>query len=192
MRPFLNGTNMDLLTAVNRIMPKLGEHPVTSIDVKHPTLAILLPLIDTKLEDLTIQGLWFNTTEVTLYQDAEGGIAVPLGTLSFTPHTLQAVVRGSKLFNAATSTYVWTEPVKGILISRLAFNELPESMAGYVWYSALVDAYVTDIGMAQDVKMWMSQAQLAESRVMSEHLRNVKYTTKKSPRYARLRQAMRA
>lgn len=183
---------MDLLTAVNRIMPKLGEHPVTSLDTKHPTLAILLPLIDTKIEDLTIQGLWFNTTEVTLYQDAEGGIAVPVGTLSFTPNTLQAVVRGRKLFNAATSTYVWTEPVKGVLISRLVFSDLPESMAGYVWYSALVDAYVTDIGMESNVKMWMSQAQLAESRVMSEHLRNVKYSTKKSPRYARLRLAMRA
>lgn len=183
---------MDLLTAVNRIMPKLGEHPVTSLNKKHPTLAILLPIIDTKIEDLTMQGQWFNTSDITLYPDSEGGIAIPADTLSFTPKDMQAVVRGLRLFNAATSSYVWKLPVAGTLIARLGFEELPESVASLVWYSALVDAYVTDIGMEQIVQAWMQQAQLAQARVLAEHLRNVKYSTKRSPRFARLRLAMRA
>ena len=32
---------MKLLDAVNLILPKLGEHPVTSLTIKHPTLAIV-------------------------------------------------------------------------------------------------------------------------------------------------------
>lgn len=183
---------MDLLTAVNRIMPKLGEHPVTSLDTKHPTLAILLPIIDTKIEDLTMQGQWYNTFNHTLYPDAQGGITLPLNTLAFTPSEMQAVVRGNKLFNASDMSYTWALPVAGVLITRLAFAELPESVAGLVWYSALVDAYITDIGMETNVQMWVQQSELARARVLSEHLRNVKYTTKNSPRWLRLRSAMRA
>lgn len=183
---------MDLLKAVNRILPVLGEHPVTSTTTPSRTLAILLPLIDFQIDELTMQGQWFNTFAITLYPDVDGNIAVPDGTLSFTADTLAAVVRGAKLYNAETLTYVWTTPVPGIIITRVAFEELPESMASLVLYSALVQAYVTDIGMESNVQMWMGQAREAEARVLSEHLRNMKYSTRKSPRWAKRLRAMRA
>lgn len=183
---------MDLLTAVNRILPVLGEHPVTSLDTKHPTLAILLPKVDTKIEDLTTQGYWFNAFNTTLYPDTGGGIAVPVGTLSFVPDTVPAVVRGTRLYNPTTMTYVFDSAVAGKIAMRLAFEELPEVVAQYVWYSVLVDAYVTDIGFESNVQVWQAQVQQAQSRMMSEHLRNMKYSTAASARFQRLRRAMRA
>lgn len=183
---------MELLTAVNRILPVLGEHPVTSTTIKHPTLAILLPKIDMKIEDLTSQGYWFNTFKTTLYQDSEGGIELPTDTLSFVPTYDNAIQRGRRLYNGDTMTYVWDAPVEGTLITRLPFAELPESCAVYVQYSVMIAAYVTDIGFEQDVQVWQTEAGAAERRLMSEHLRHKKYTTQKSPRYARLRHAMRA
>lgn len=183
---------MELLTAVNRILPALGEHPVTSLNQKHPTLAILLPGIDGKRDDLTMQGWWFNSFDTTLYPDPEKYVAVPAECLSFVPKREQAVVRGKKLFNAVTLSYAWNAPVEGNLITRVPFNELPESVAGWVFYSALVDAYVTDIGVQSELKNWERLAGQAEARVLSEHLRNKKYTTRKSPRYQRIISAMRA
>jgi hypothetical protein len=42
---------MQLLTAVNLVLPKLGERAVTSLTVKHPTLAILHDALVEHLEE---------------------------------------------------------------------------------------------------------------------------------------------
>lgn len=194
MRPFFfvpTKAPMELLTAVNRILPTLGEHPVTSLNTKHPTLAIILPKIDLKIDDLTIQGYWFNTFDVALYPDSEGGIAIPVDTLTFVPTKEPAIQRGRKLYNAASQTYVWTKPVDALITTRIPFAELPESMALFVMYSVMVTSYVTDIGLEQDVQLWQSEMAKAEARVMSEHLRNMKYSTRKTQRFQRIERARR-
>lgn len=183
---------MDLLTAVNRILPALGEHPVTSITSRNPTLAIILPKIDNKLDDTLTPGYWFNTFKTTLYPDSEKVIAIPADTLSFVPTWVDAIQRGMRLFDPVTQTYLWSSPVEGVRITRVPFDELPESAASYVFYSALVICYVQDLGMESAVQLWQAEAAGAERRLMSEHLRNKKYSTTRSPRYARLRHAMRA
>lgn len=182
---------MDLLTAVNRILPKLGEHPVTSLNTKHPTLAILLPQIATKLDDTLISGWWFNTFNTKLYPDSEGGIALPLDTLSFVPKRDLAVQRGSRLYNGSTMDYKWAAPVEGSLITRIPFDEMPESAAQHIFYASLVAAYVTDIGLENEVQIWQSEAAQAHNRMTAEHFRNKKYSTQRSPRYARYRAALR-
>lgn len=183
---------MDLLTAVNRILPKLGEHPVTSLNTKHPTLAILIPQIDSTLEELLMPGWWFNTFDTKLYPDSEQGVELPTETLSFVPNTANAIQRGRKLYNGETMNYLWTEPVEGVIITKMPFDELPESVASLVFYNALVSAYVTDIGLEKELQVWQTLAQAAERRMFSEHLRNRKYTTQRSPRYIRYRSALRA
>jgi hypothetical protein len=153
---------------------------------------MLLPKIDTKIEDTTTQGYWFNTFKITLYPDSNGEVAVPSDTLSFTPDITAAIVRGKRLFNPASMTYEFDGPVAGTLITRVAFDELPESAASLVWYSTLVDAYVTDIGMESSVNEWRSQAAQADARMTAEHLRNMRYSTAASPRFQRIRRALRA
>jgi hypothetical protein len=172
-------------------MPILGERPVTSLDVKHPTLALLLPKLDTKLEDVTSVGWWFNSFSTTLYQNEVGEIAVPLDTLAFVPTTVPSIVRGDKLYNPATMSYVFDFPVAGELIQRVPFEQLPETAAQAVWYAALVDAYVTDIGMEQNVREWMQQATEAQTRMEAEHLRHRKYSTYNNPRFQRVRNSLR-
>lgn len=183
---------MDLLTAVNRILPVLGEHPVTSVDAKHPTLGTLLPKVETKIEDITLPGYWFNTFDYTFYPDPMGGIAIPGDVLSFVPENAAAIVRGKRLFNPLTMTYVFPAAVTGRLITRVPFEELPESVASLVWYSTLVDAYITDIGLEPSVREWQRQAADAERRVVSEHLRNMRYSTTKTARFARYKNALRS
>lgn len=182
---------MNLLTAVNNILPKLGEHPVTSLDKKHPTLAIILPLVDLELERLLTKGWWFNTYPYTMYPDTEGNIAIPTNTLQFTPVDVNAIVRAGKLFNPATLDYVWTEPVVGTIILNFSFDELPVAAQHVVFYQALVAAYVTDLGLEKEVQFWMQGITAAEKLLMSEHLRNRKFSASNSPRHRRLRAAMR-
>lgn len=183
---------MKLLDAVNLMLPKLGEHPVTSLTVRHPTLAIILPEVENVLTTVLLQGWWFNTSDYTAYPDSEKKITLGIDTLSFVPERYPAALRGLALYNRTTLTYDWDTPVKGMLVQKIEFDLLPESVAQFVWYTALVNTYITDIGLTQDVQAWQGRATEAHTQVLAEHLRNQKYSTTGSVRFKRLRRAMRA
>lgn len=189
---FAHGCIMQLLTAVNLMLPKLGEHPVTSLDTKHPTVAIILPEVDNELLSVLIKGWWFNAYEYTAYPDSEKHITLGTDTLSFVPAEVDAALRAQRLFNPTNLSYTWDAPVKGVIIQRVEFEELPETVAQHVWYSALVNAFVTDLGMSEDVKVWKAKADAAYTDMLAEHLRHKKYSTSKSPRFRRLRCALEA
>lgn len=182
---------MQLITAVNLIMPKLGERPVTSLDTKHPTLAIILPVLEHQMREVLMRGWWFNTSRITLYPDSEGFIDKPQACLSFLPDgSLNVVVRGERMYDMTNRTFKFAGKVSGEYIEAIDFEELPESVANYIWYSTLVQAYLTDIGLEQIVEQWSNEAQSAEAVATAEHLRNKKFSTRKSPRFIRLRRAM--
>ena len=183
---------MNLLTAVNLILPALGEHPVTRIDVKHPTLAVILPVVESKIDTTLMRGWWFNEYTHTLYPNSEGGIYLPDDTLAFLPDEgYEGSVRGTRLFNGSTLDFLWDKPVPGVIQLRLPFDELPESVASFVFYNALVQVYLVDIGVENVVGEWKQISKEAEYLATNEHLRNMRHTTRKSGRYARLRSAMR-
>ena len=183
---------MQLLDAVNLILPKLGEHRVTRIDSKHPTLAVILPEVENELRKLLMRGWWFNEFDYTAYPDPEGGITLGTDTLTFTPvYADVAVQRGARLFNPVTLSYTFTEPVKCRVRVYVPFDELPESAAQTVYYSGLNNAFITDIGMTQEVQIWGAQAATAYSDLLAEHLRQKKYNTKQSRQFRRLACALR-
>lgn len=184
---------MELLTAVNNILPKLGEHPVTSLERKHPTLAIVLPLIDQVMLEVLGEGWWFNTFEYTAYPNSEKEIYLPSNTISFIPNSASpgAAVRGMRLYNTGNSTFLWDSPVTGVLIESMPFNQLPQSAANVVLYRAMIDSYVTDIGLEKEIQVWQGLSQSARAQLVSEHLRNRKFSARNSPRQRRLRSAMR-
>jgi len=182
---------MELLTAVNLVLPKLGERPVTSLTVKHPTLAILLPIIDQTQRTVLMSGWWFNEFDYKAYPNGDGEIDIGADALAFIPYTAgTAVVRGQRLYNPATLSYVFTEHVPGVVIQNVAFDELPESAANYVFYSSLVEAYATDLGVTQELTVWQSLAASGWSAMLSEHLKQRKHSTRKSRRWQNILNAM--
>jgi hypothetical protein len=181
---------MKLLDAVNRILPKLGEHTVTSLDAKSPTLAILLDLFEAKNKELTTVGWWFNDRVATLPRNPSNEIDVTEEVLSFVADKYECAVRAEKLYNTAEGTYVWTENVTGRMITLVPFEELPESVANWVFWTVLVEQYITDIGVTNEAKLWASEITGAGNTVLSEHLRNKRYSTQRSPRYNRYRRAL--
>lgn len=184
---------MELLKAVNLTLPALGEHVVTRIDARHPTLAVILPVLDLKINECLMRGWWFNENTYTAYPDNEGFIYMPSNTLAFLPsRDVDASVRNFRLYNPSTRNFVWTGPVTGLLQERLEFEELPESVATFVYYDALVQIYITDIGLESVVAEWKGYATTAEYTATQEHLRNKKHTTKNSARYGRYLRALRS
>lgn len=183
---------MKLLTAVNLMLPKLGEHPVTSLTIKHNTLAIILPEVQNELIAMLLKGWWFNEYLYTATPDSEKFITLGADTLAFVPLYVNAAVRGVRLFNPDTLSYEWDSPVEGRVTQYVAFDDLPESVAQHVWYSALVNTYITDLGITPDVQAWQTKSNTAYTQVLAEHLRNRKYSTANSRRFRNLRNALKA
>lgn len=139
------------------------------------------------------RGWWFNRYPSKLYPGVGGEITVGVDTLEFTPdYPDTAAVRGTKLFNPKTLSYVFTEPVSGMVTQDVGFEELPESAAVFVLYSALTEAYVTDMGASQEFLAWNAKATEAYSNVVAEHLRQRKYSTSRSRRFTNILRAMRS
>lgn len=183
---------MLLLDAINEVLPKLGEHPVTSTESKSPTLAVVIPQINATSRNLLTRGWWFNTFETTFYPDSEKFIDVPLNTLKFIPEASKSCIpRGERFYNGATRSYLFTEPVKGVITQSVPFEELPESVAQAVLYGALVVIYATDIGLEDVVRIWQGLATTAMAQMEAEHLENRRYSIRNSRRYSKLRSAMR-
>ena len=185
---------MDLLRAVNEILPKLGERPVTSLEAKSPTLNVILPQMECELALVVAPGWWFNTAyNVDLFPDSEGNLNVPEDTISFfaNKNSRDVVVRGERFYDMLTRSYTFTEKVTGTLIQTMAFGDLPENAARYVLYSAMVTIYATDIGLEQVVSLWSQYKATALAQMEQEHLRHRQYSVKQSPRYQKLRRAMR-
>lgn len=184
---------MDLLKAVNRILPKLGEHPVTSLNTRHSTVALILEELESQVDTLCQSGWWFNEYVMTYPLTSDSEIVLPGDVLSFVPvdPMLMAATRGGKVMNMSTGDFVWDAPVEARIKVRVPFEQLPESAAKYAWYSGLCAAYVTDIGVAQDLQVWTRAAADAEAAMESEHLDQKRYSTARSHRYQRIRAAMR-
>lgn len=185
---------MKLLDAVNLILPKLGEHGVTRIDIKHPTLAIIIPEVENTLQQTLNKGWWFNEFPYTVYPDSEGYLTLGIDTLSFLPNKSEpyAVMRDGRLYDPDTLGYIWTRPIKGVVKQYVEFDSLPLSAQQYIWHTALVTTYVTDIGLEKEVQMWQALAAAAYGDMLAEHIRQRKYSTRQSGRYLRLRRAMRS
>lgn len=183
---------MKLLSAINEVLPKLGERPVTSTDSRSPTLAVVIPQIEASVRTLLTYGWWFNEYTTTLYPDSEGYIALPSNTLKIvTTRDFQGVQRNLRLFDMASQTDKWTGPVTATITSLLDFEELPESAAAAALYSALVIIYATDIGLEEVVRVWSGLETTARATMEAEHFQNMRYSTRNSRRFRNLRSAMR-
>jgi len=183
---------MILLEAINLILPKLGEHRVTRVDIKHPTIAIIVPEITNTIKALLIKGWWFNEFKYTGIPDSEGFITLGSDVVTFTPLKTEpfCTLRNGRLYNPENLDYTWDRSVTGIVKQLMEFDELPESAQQFVLYSACVDAFATDIGASQELSLWSGHATAAYSDMLAEHIRQRKYSTRQSGRYLRLRRAM--
>lgn len=185
---------MTLLDAINMILPKLGEHRVTRVDIKHPTIAIIVPEVENMVRQLCAQGWWFNEFKYNAMPNSEGEIALGQDTIAFIPDKSEpyAVLRDGKLYNPETLSYTWDKSVRGTVKQYVQFDSLPEAAQQYAWHNALVTMYVTDIGLEKEVQIWQALAGTAYSQMLSEHIQQRKYSTKQSARFGRLRRAMRS
>ena len=173
---------MELLKAVNMILPYFGENTITKIDYKHPTVVLIMDVLEDMQKTLLSKGWWFNTSYVKLYPSSEGELDAPDNALSIVNMSTSDVlsIRDQRVFNVTNRTYKFTEPVEVRIIDNMKFEELPENVALWIMYRTAFEAYVRDYGYEEVLQIIQMKENEAYQKVNAEHLRNMKYSTCKS------------
>lgn len=172
---------MELLEAVNNILPYFGEAPVTRIDNKHPTVTLITNTIDTVRKTLLAEGWWFNERHVTLYPSTEGGMPAPSNALSI--EGLDGKVyemRGRAIFNVGTGSFIFTDKIEVKVLEDIKFEDLPRTVAQWITCRSASRAYAMDFGIEDVIQEMQMREQEAYNKMLAEHLRKRKYCTWKS------------
>lgn len=172
---------MELLEAVNNILPYFGEAPVTRVDNKHPTVAMIMTVMDSVRMNTLSKGWWCNTAKVKLYPSTEGDMPAPNNALVI--QGLKGVnveARGRKLYNLDTGSYLFDKPIEVKIFRNVDFEDLPRSLAWYIQCRTATQAYAKDYGVEEVLQEMQLREAEALSLVQARHLRKKKYSTVKS------------
>ena len=167
---------MKKLNAVNTILPYLGEHVVTSLDSRSPTVALILAGLEQHSTSMFAEGYWFNTQETTVKPNSGGIIYTPDNMLAFYSIGRSVEPRGDRLWDIDNSTWYFTEDVRCRIIDKLDFERIPEYAALAVTYSVGIELYTADFGV--DNTLQIMQTHLASNLTMlrQENLRKRHYS----------------
>lgn len=126
------------LEAVNAILASVGESPVQSLDGDFVDAELAQNLLTQVSRQVQVQGWSFNTEyDFPLTPKTNGEIELPSNTLKVTiAGEPQLVMRGSKLYDSANRTYVFTEAKQATLVIALLFEELPEALRQFLFMRA--------------------------------------------------------
>lgn len=128
------------LEAVNEMLRSVGESPVASISDSAPLPAdadiALRALRWTNREVQTRPWHWNTERRYPLPINPDGFIVVPNNTLAADPDgdfaDVDAVVRGSRLYDRENHTYVFEKGITATVTLLLPFEQLPEAARTYI------------------------------------------------------------
>lgn len=164
------------LTFVNDALALLGEVPMNTLDHGHPMVPVALAALAGETTRVQAHKWWFNTEYPTLTPQAGSGeILLPNDTLAADPvqSHIQAAVRGNRLYNTSTQTYVWDRPLRVRLHREVPFEEAPISARAYIAARALrvfSRGYDADPRKLADIK---EDERETYALLRSEHIRAV-------------------
>jgi hypothetical protein len=135
------------LEAVNEILSVLGEAPVSTLgdpdNATSTAVSAARRAIKVASRALQTQAWSFNTEyDYDLTPDGDGYLTVPSNCIRVdvdpleSDSSLDLVLRGTRLYNRADHTYVFTDPVTCTLVLLLEFDELPEAARHYIMVRA--------------------------------------------------------
>lgn len=180
------------LDAVNLILRKIGEIPVTNIDEPYPTLAIALPALDEARDTILSEGFWFNTYyKHVLQPDVDGRVATPADCLKFFPEVNRYAWNGTCVVLQDTGEVYHGEPVTGRLIYDIDFEELPEVARYAIAFQAALDVYVSDIGPDSNSEALKQKAQAYYEQLGGDHTVSRKLNSRQRKQQWRWRSQLR-
>lgn len=166
---------MELLQAVNTVLPYLTEHPITRIEgTDHPTVDLILAAIDRQRLTVLGEGLWFNNENRTLNVEVDGRIKTPKDTIAIYGKDRMVTVEGAYIYDVTNGTRYFTGAIDVELVLDKEFNKLPMYAALTITYAAAVEVYLQDYGNESVVGQLQALSNTNANLLRMEHERNTK------------------
>lgn len=179
------------LDAVNHVLRALGEPPLNSLDTQYPTLDLILPALEQNRIDLLTEGWWFNVLErSTLSPDPSGVVFVPADTLDFYPDDPAYVFAGTYISLKDGETNIGRS-VRGRRIVDREFDRLPQAARTYIANAAIMDVYISDVGVDTIAQAASEQAHESYQVLGGMHTRQRKFSMRQSPSVQEWRRMLR-
>lgn len=174
---------MELLKAVNTVLPHLGEHVITRIEgAKHPTVDLILAAIDRHRMTILSEGLWFNELTLTIPVNSDGRIDVPKDTIAVYGVDCDVEIDGERFFDLNTGSRYFDRPITVRIVRDVEFHKLPINVALCVTYSAGAEVYLQDYGRENTVPELQQLADRNTILISQENLRKRKYNSQRRTR----------
>ena len=133
-------TKTNKLQAINTMLSAIGEPPVNSLAAQRADSLIAQSILDETTRDILSYGWQFNTDEnVVMTPETTTGFlyisdSIVRVDIAYTDDTvaLEIVIRGNRLYNRLTSSYVFTEALTTTQVTLLDFDEMPEIAKRYI------------------------------------------------------------
>lgn len=133
-------TKTNKLQAINTMLSAIGEPPVNSLAAQRADSLIALTILDETTRDIQSYGWQFNTDEnVVMTPETTTGFlyisdSIVRVDIAYTDDTvaLEVVIRGNRLYNRLTSSFVFTEALTTTQVTLLDFDEMPEIAKRYI------------------------------------------------------------
>lgn len=124
---------MQTLDVVNECLGTMGETPLNTLAEPHAFKGAALSLLTKLDKSCQAVGWWYNRETVTLQVSAlDSKIYLPGDTINVRPCNPRVAQRGRILYDTENSTPVFTEAQDAVLVRRVPFDELPESVSNYI------------------------------------------------------------
>lgn len=184
-------TKTTKLQAINTMLSVVGEPPVNSLSAQRADSLIAQNILDEVTREVLSYGWQFNTeNDVLMTPETSTGyiyIGDSIVRVDMDPMYLNydIVIRGNRLFNRKTNTYVFSEVIKVIQIILMDFDDLPEVAKRYISIRA-ARIYQDRVVGSERLHGFNAQDEIAALVKMSEYENEVgDYTIFDSPDVAR-------
>jgi hypothetical protein len=150
---------LDRLEAVNRLLSAIGETPVNSLDSGLPDAEDAEQFLDRKTADILAEGWHCNTDhDVLTAPNVNGHIPVAPDWLRADPSGRDALVFNDvvqrtdpsdeiiKLFRKKTQSFVFTGPLRLVIVRSLPFDALPYNLRRHIVAQAAGDYQKSRLG----------------------------------------------
>ncbi len=132
-------TKTTKLQAINTMLSVVGEPPVNSLTAQRADSFIAQNILDEVSREVLTYGWQFNTEDnVTLSPDSSTGfiyISDSVVRVDMDPRNddiYDIVVRGNRIYNRKTNSFVFTEELIAQRVILMDFEELPEVAKRYI------------------------------------------------------------
>lgn len=184
-------TKTTKLQAINTMLSAIGEPPINAITATRVDSVVALSILEETAREVLSYGWHFNTEEnIEMVPDTSDGSiyisdSIVRVDVSADNYNYDIVIRGNRLYNRKTNTFVFLEPLKVIQVRLMDFDDMPEVAKRYITVRSARVFQDRMVGSEKIHGFTMQDEVQALARMNEHDVESADYTIFQSPDIAR-------